>query len=126
LPLSHRYTAGFRLLLCLALAVASWAALTPNPMPLPEGPQMDKWAHLATYLVLALLVDFSWPKHGFGPPKWAVLLVYGVAIELIQSQVPNRMFSLADVAANASGIALYAFVLLKVLRTRGLRQPHIL
>jgi VanZ family protein len=54
------------------------------------------------------------------------LLSYGMAIELIQSQIPNRMLSVGDLAANAAGIALYAFLILRVLRSLGLRQPHSL
>ena len=115
-----------RQLLALAVAVTTWASLMPDPIPLPDGPQMDKWAHLAAYVVLATLVDFSWPDRGFDLSKWAGLLGYGIAIELIQSQVPNRMLSIADLAANATGIALYAFLAIKVLRTLGLRKPHLM
>lgn len=118
---SRLSTAGFRLLLGLALSLASWAALSPDPIPLPQGPQLDKWAHLGTYVILAFLVDMSWPDRGFDLPKWAALLGYGIVIELIQSQIPNRMFSLADMLANGAGIALYAFVFLKTLRASGLR-----
>jgi VanZ family protein len=117
---------GFRLLLVLALVATTWASLTPDPIPLPDGPQMDKWAHLAAYVVLAMLVDFSWPDREFDLPKWAGLLGYGIAIELIQSQVPNRMLSIADLAANTVGIALYAFLILRTLRTLGLRKPHLM
>lgn len=124
MPSTGHLTAGFRLLLALAVTVTTWASLTPDPIPLPEGPQMDKWAHLAAYVVLALLVDFSWPDRGFDLSKWAGLLGYGIAIELIQSQVPNRMLSIADLAANTAGIALYAFLILRTLRVLGLRKPH--
>ena len=117
----HENTAGFRLLLGLALLLASWLALTPNPIEMPQGMQLDKLAHLATYLLLAFLVDASWPDRGFGLPKWAFLLGYGIAIELIQSQIPNRVFSLADVAANATGIVLYALLIRRALRAAGLR-----
>lgn len=119
-------TTGFRLLLALALAVTTWASLTPDPIPLPDGPQADKWAHLAAYVVLAILVDFSWPDRGFDLSKWAGLLGYGIAIELLQGQIPNRMLSIADLTANTAGIALYAFLLLRTLRTLGLRKPHLM
>lgn len=121
MAISRCNRAGARLMLGIALLLASWAALTPNPMPLPDGPQMDKLAHLLTYVVLALLADFSWPDRGFDLPKWSALLSYGILIELIQSQVPNRMFSLADLVANAAGIALYAFLFARILRAKGLR-----
>lgn len=121
MPITAGGKLGFRWLLGLALALATWFALDPEPVALPEGVQMDKLAHLATYIVLAFLVDASWPERRFDPPKWAFLLAYGLAIELIQSQIPDRELSLADLAANAAGIALYAFVLLRPLRTLGLR-----
>jgi VanZ family protein len=126
MTISDRAKPGFRLLLGLALLVATWFALDPDPVALPEGAQMDKWAHLLTYLVLAFLVDASWPETDFDLPKWTSLLSYGVAIELIQNQIPNRMLSVGDLVANAAGIALYAFLILRVLRSLGLRQPHSL
>ena len=106
-------------MLVVALTLASWFALTPHPVDLPDGPQMDKWAHLATYVVLAFLADISWPQRKFDLRKWGFLLAYGLAIELIQSQVPNRMFSLADIAANATGIALYVFPVRRLMRPGG-------
>ncbi len=121
MPISRCNTVGFRLLLGLALLIATWAALTPQPVALPAIPLADKWTHLATYLVLAFLVDGSWPERGFDAPKWLALLLYGVAIELIQSQIPNRFFSPADVVANAAGIALYGLLVFRVLRARGIR-----
>ena len=121
MPISDRGKTRFRLLLGLALILASWFALSPNPVALPDVTQMDKWAHLATYIVLAFLVDASWPERGFDLPKWVFLLVYGAVIELIQGQLPNRMLSVADLAANAAGVAVYALLILKVLRARGLR-----
>jgi VanZ family protein len=113
--------AGLRILLGLALLMATWFALTPSPIPLPTDFFADKWAHLATYLLLAFLVDASWPETGFDWRKWAALVGYGVSIELIQSLIPNRMFSLADVVANIAGIALYAFLVLPMLRARSIR-----
>lgn len=121
MPISRCNTVGFRLTLGLALVIVTLFALTPQPPSLPPVPLADKWAHLATYLVLAFLVDVSWPERGFGPAKWGFLLAYGILIELLQSQIPNRLFSLADVVANAAGIALYAFVVFRMLRARGVR-----
>jgi VanZ family protein len=109
--------AGFRLLLGLALVVATWLALSPQPVALPDAPLSDKWAHLLAYLVLAFLVDASWPDQRFTWPKWSSLLVYGLAIELLQTQIPNRVFSVGDMVANAAGVALYAFGALHLLRT---------
>jgi len=121
MPISRCNTVGFRLTLGLALLVATLFMLTPQPVALPEGVLADKWAHLATYLLLAFLVDASWPERDFDLPKWGFLLAHGVVIELLQTQIPNRLFSLGDLAANAAGIGLYAFVIFRVLRARGIR-----
>ncbi|MCB1774517.1 MAG: VanZ family protein [Gammaproteobacteria bacterium] len=112
---------GFRLLLGLALVVATWLALTPQPVPLPDAPLSDKWAHLLAYLVLAFLADASWPDRRFTAPKWSGLLLYGIAIELLQTQIPNRVFSIGDIVANGAGIALYAFGGIYLLQRLGWR-----
>ena len=116
MPISRCNTVGFRLILGLALLLATWFALTPQPVALPEVALADKWAHLATYLVLAFLVDASWPEHGFHLPKWGALFAYGLVIELLQAQIPNRMFDLGDLVANAVGIGIYAFAVMHLLR----------
>lgn len=121
MPISRCDTAGFRLLLGLVLVAFTALALLPQPVALPDAPFADKWAHLAAYLVLAFLVDASWPERGFDLPKWGALLGYGIVIELLQSQIPSRMFSVGDIAANLAGIALYAFVVFRVLRAGGIR-----
>jgi len=119
--ISRSNAAGYRLLLGLALVIATWFALTPQPMQMPALPHADKWTHLATFLVLAFLADASWPERAFDPTKWGLLLAYGLTIELIQMTIDNRFFSLADLLADAVGIALYAFLALRVLRATGIR-----
>lgn len=113
--------AGLRLLLGLVLLIMTWLSLTERPPALLDGEHADKWAHLAAYLVLALLVDLSWSQRAFDLPKWGSLLAYGVLIELLQSQIPGRVFSVLDIAANAAGIGLYAFALVGILRRVGVR-----
>jgi len=119
--ISRRNAVGFRLLLGLALVIATWFALTPQPMQMPPLAHADKWTHLATFLMLAFLADASWPERAFDAPKWGLLLAYGLAIELIQMPIDNRFFSLADLVADAAGIALYALLALRVLRAAGIR-----
>ena len=113
--------AGLRILLGLALLITTWAALTPAPLALPDAPLADKWVHLAAFVALSFLVDASWPERTFDLPKGGFLLGYGVLLELAQSQVPGRMFSLADILADLAGIALYAVVLRRALRAAGVR-----
>ena len=112
---------GVRLLFGLALVVATLFALNPAPAGLPGIPFADKAAHLVTYLLLAALVDAGWPQTGFTWRKWLLLLLYGLAIELVQSTIPSRVFSLADLAANLACVALYVFALAPMLRRLGWR-----
>ena len=121
MALSRCDCSGIRLLFGLVLVLLTWLALTPAPMALPEVPIADKWAHMLAYLVLATLIDLGWPDRGFDPAKWGFLFAYGVAIELIQSQIPNRYFSLGDMVANSAGIAAYGLLVIHLFRARGWR-----
>jgi VanZ family protein len=118
---SRRTWPGVRVLLGLALLLATFFALDPAPAGMPSIPFADKAAHLVTYLVLAALIDAGWPETGFTLRKWLVLLLYGFAIEVVQSTIPSRDFSLADVAANLAGVALYVLAVSPLLRRLGWR-----
>lgn len=106
----------FRLGLVLALVGITWLALTPSLPPLPG--QSDKLGHLLAFLTLAFLADFAFPQRGFDAGKFLPLLGYGLGLELLQSILPHRFGSVADLLADAGGLALYA-LLLPLLR----RQP---
>lgn len=121
MPISRCNTAGFRLLLGLAMAIVTWLALTPQPVPMSNELPVDKWAHLLAFSLLAFLVDASWPNRGFDAPKWIFLVGYGVALEFAQTLVPNRVFDTLDIVANMLGIVVYAVILARILRSVGLR-----
>jgi len=70
----------------------------------------DKIGHLFAYLWLALL-----PALVMKRPKWRVLLFAGLVslgavLEVGQMCIPGRMFSFADMGANAAGVFLGIFV----------------
>ncbi len=67
----------------------------------------DKANHVLAFYVLALLVDFSFPKDNLGLAKVLALLTYGLLIEIVQSFLPNRTASLLDLVADGVGIVLY-------------------
>ena len=121
MPISRCDRAGFRLLLGLMLCLLTWMALTPQPVELPPGLLLDKWSHLLAFLVLAFLVDAGWPDRPFDLGKWGFLLGYGTALEMLQMQIPNRVFDGADIADTMLGVALYALVLVRLLRATGFR-----
>lgn len=106
----------FRLGLAVALAGITWLALIPPDPSLPG--QSDKLGHLLAFLTLAFLADFAFPRSGFGIGKFLPLLGYGLGLELLQSTLPHRIGSAADLLADAAGLALYV-PLLPLLR----RQP---
>jgi VanZ family protein len=97
---------AWRGVLLALLLVVSWLAFAPVPFRDGELP-LDKLRHLAAFGVLAWVAAQGW---GRAPVAgWriaAALLAYGVFIELVQSQVPGRHASAADVLADAAGIAL--------------------
>lgn len=121
MALVQRFAPAFKGAFLLALAVFTWLALDPTPTEILPISNADKLAHLMAYVVLAFLLDAGWPQQRFVLWKWLVLLGYGMTIELLQSQIPTRDFSLADMATNACGIALYAFAFAPLLRRWGLR-----
>ncbi len=106
----------FRLLLAVALVVISYLAFTPQDTPVVANLN-DKISHILAFVVLAFLVDFSWPQSPWALLKAAPLLGYGLMIEAIQSLLPYRLFSLWDLGADALGILLYPLVLPLLLRS---------
>ena len=94
------------------LALVTALSLLPIRGPDLDLPNGDKLNHALAYTVLMLyfgqLVGGVWRR------RLAVaggLLAYGIAIELLQSQLPPRTAELADLAANLGGMAIGALLL---------------
>lgn len=109
LPISRCNSAGFRLILGLALLLISWQSLTPDPVPAAEVIS-DKLLHVLAFVVLGFLADAGWPDRPFDWRKYAPLALYGVLIEGTQSLIPGRQASLADLAADAVGLTVYGTI----------------
>ena len=99
----------FRLALGFSLLLITWLAVLPSDTPLPG--QTDKLGHMLAFLLLAFLADFSFPGRRFDAVKIAPLLGYGLGLELLQSTLPHRIGSGADLLADAAGLLLYALLL---------------
>ena len=97
------------MLLAIALAAISYFAFSPHPIPVL--PHNDKIKHMAAFLTLASLTDFSFPRSRFGVGKIAWLLAYGVLIEVVQYFIPNRSSEVLDVAADSIGILCYVILI---------------
>lgn len=97
-----------RLILLVTIAVISWQATIQNgvePPPLMNG---DKVLHFLAFGTLAFLVDFAFPRSRFGAVKIILLILYGLAIEVVQSFLPYRSASAADLLTDIGGICTYA------------------
>jgi VanZ family protein len=97
-------TTGWRVLLLAAAAGICWFAFTPNPPPASVA-LWDKSQHLFAFAVLAALARLAYPRAGLAPQLGA-LLAFGVFIELVQSQIPERSAEIADLAADLGGALL--------------------
>jgi glycopeptide antibiotics resistance protein len=63
------------------------------------------WRAMLAFLQLAVVTRLAWPGLG---KLWIVigLLAFGLGIELVQAQLPYRTFAIADILADAAGIAI--------------------
>ncbi|SDF01049.1 VanZ family protein [Halorientalis regularis] len=83
----------------------------------PTGPLglvgVDKWLHAVGYATLTLLVAYALRATTGRRIALAVALAvaYGGGIEVVQTLAPFRVFSLADMLANAVGAGLAGLVL---------------
>lgn len=95
--------------LVLLLAVLA-AMLTPAVWLWPDRAQLvswlhafDKWAHVVTFLVLAVWFSGQYRPRSY----WRIavgLLAFGVLTEVLQHSVGYRTASWLDLAADAGGI----------------------
>lgn len=124
MPISALNRIISRWLLGVALLTVTWLTLTPNPVPMPDMVLADKWSHLLAFLLLAFLTDLSWPARPFGRAEGSALIGYGVLLEVVQSQIPQRMFDSLDIVANAIGVGLYVWGLARLMRIHATDKPE--
>lgn len=103
------------LLATLALAVAA-LALTPHP-PSTLATGWDKLDHVLAFAALAFCAQQAAQGSRWPAPAWqALVLAWGVLIELAQTQVPGRHGDWPDLLADAVGMALGVGAARQVLR----------
>ena len=88
----------------LVWLTVTWLALTPHP---PRGASLgwDKANHASAFAALTLLARLAWPRRSWKLVALA-MLACGGAIELIQSQIPERDGEWLDLLADAVGISI--------------------
>ncbi len=110
MKLSLRQIVYYRVLLCISLVIITYLATAELGYAVFPF-SYDKINHLATFLVLALLVDFSFPNSRFNSVKIFSLIAYGFSLEVLQYYLPHRMFSLLDIAADSLGLIAYGLLI---------------
>ena len=74
-----------RIILVVTIAFISWQATIQNGIEAPPVENGDKILHFLAFGTLALLVDYAFPRNRFGAAKIISLILYGLAIEVVQS-----------------------------------------
>lgn len=80
-------------------------AVVPAP---PDLIPLDKWRHFLAYAgfggsLAYATADWSWRRRTLAAAVIGTAVLYGIGIEIGQSFLPDRYFSLADAYANAVG-----------------------
>ncbi len=110
MQLSYSHIIYFRVLLCISLVIITYLATTALEFAVVSS-SYDKINHFAAFLVLALLLDFSFPNYRFNSVKIVSLIAYGLSLEIIQHFLPHRMFSLFDISADITGLLAYGLLI---------------
>jgi VanZ family protein len=89
----------------ITLIAITTLALIPAP-EVVVSTGWDKTDHWSAFFTLAFLLQHAFPKKSLG---WvaALLVIYGIGIEVAQSFTPTRDASVLDVVADSVGIAGY-------------------
>lgn len=97
-----------RLVFYFAILVGCYLAFSPGGNSL-HNHFNDKLMHAVGFFVMTVLAHLAHPTVW---RKWPVfgLIVFGLAIELVQGYLPYRSFSMWDWAADILGIAIYLVV----------------
>jgi len=121
MKLSRTTIHTFRFLFFITLMVVTFLATTALEFTvIPSA--YDKINHFVAFLVLALLLDFSFPNSRFNMVKIVSLIAYGFSLEIIQYFLPHRMFSLFDIGADSLGLLAYALLVPSIKRLPGLND----
>lgn len=90
--------------LLISVAAILYLATTSSSYPIPAAAN-DKVNHIIAFIELTIVTRLAWPRLSafwYAP----ALLGFGLALEAVQANLPYRDFSMADVLADALGIAI--------------------
>ena len=90
------------------LVVSLMSVLPQEQVVLSTG--WDKANHALAFFVLLGLLDHAYPSANLWTKKILPLFIYGLLIEMVQSQIPGRYASLLDVLGDAVGLLAYSVI----------------
>lgn len=98
------YQPLWRSVLIISAAAIIYLATTSQPYPIPSAAS-DKVNHILAFFQLAVVTRLAWPALG---KVWVIagLMAFGLAIEVVQAQLPYRTFAISDILADGVGIAI--------------------
>lgn len=99
---------AFKIAFWIALGCIEYLATTSYHIALVES-LWDKFNHFFAFGVLYILLSFGYVGLK-GWQKAFLLLLFGAQIEIVQSFLPSREFSLLDIVADSIGIVIGAAV----------------
>ena len=95
------------------LCVIEYLATTTRHIVIVEN-MWDKSNHFLAFMTLFVLLSFAYQKLTTWQ-KVGLLFLYGIQIEIVQSFIPGRFFSLLDVVADMVGVGI-GYILYRVLQ----------
>ena len=98
----------FRVYLFICVVAIEFLATTTIHIETIEN-SWDKANHFIAFFVLYTLLTFAFEKIS-RLMKIALLVMFGLQIEIVQSFIDGRFFSLLDVFADSVGIAIGVFL----------------
>mgnify|MGYP005992607085 CR=1 FL=1 len=111
---SH-YQMPFRMVFVLYGFLVVWASLKQGGGPQPIE-HFDKLMHFTFYGLFTVIAAGCTQQRKMFIGLSLLIIGYGALMEILQSYVPSRHMSLADIAANALGVITAMILLLRFFR----------
>ncbi len=91
----------------VTLAIIAFLAVMPEPWKgrFATHGMVHDWAHFAAFLVACVLTTWRVRSAGAAAGIALGILLFGVAMEILQTRIFGNRFELLDVIADAGGIA---------------------
>jgi len=98
--ISRRLVLSLWVLLIFAVVLVS---VLPGSVA-PRQPVGGGVEHCLAYFPLALIPAAAWLRARNGITAASLMILLGVILELVQTQIPDRSFDWRDIAANTLGV----------------------